>query len=311
MKDYIYLDEDLLNSNLAQLQRGLPTHSQVEDSTGTNKFSNSSSSNAKGIDNFFGFGPQLLKQNGEIDGFEMTSSQKEVLNSVFHDYAVDLLLESIPEYERFITDAQDAEEGDFVYIKDKFLIYDFNHLSKVLDINEIKPCMGADTSAGKNIKDLSKELQKIQSKVKNPTNEQKAEIENMKTIINGLKAAEESNKKGIENIELIKKFADYSNNLFSQTTLIRVNSGLVYAKKDCFRNSIEQISMLTDSKRNITIFGTVSAIKEKTHQNDSMASLKTEDIYAIPSIINDLMLSSFNILKEKDRLIKPIAIFFE
>ena len=54
MKDYIYLDEDLLNSNLAQLQRGLPTHSQVEDSTGTNKFSNSSSSNAKGIDNFFG-----------------------------------------------------------------------------------------------------------------------------------------------------------------------------------------------------------------------------------------------------------------
>lgn len=220
MKDYIYLDEDLLNSNLAQLQRGLPTHSQVEDSTGTNKFSNSSSSNAKGIDNFFGFGPQLLKQNGEIDGFEMTSSQKEVLNSVFHDYAVDLLLESIPEYERFITDAQDAEEGDFVYIKDKFLIYDFNHLSKVLDINEIKPFMGADTSAGKNIKDLSKELQKIQSKVKNPTNEQKAEIENMKTIINGLKAAEESNKKGIENIELIKKFADYSNNLFSQTTLI-------------------------------------------------------------------------------------------
>lgn len=309
MKDYIYLDEDLLNSNLAQLNQGLPSVSQTEDTRGTTRRTDSQTSNAKGLDGLFGFGSQYLKQTAETDGFEMISSQKEVLESVFHDYAVDLLLDSIPIYDNLVDNILDANEGDFIYIKEKFTIYDFSHLSKALNLDYINSFVSSDDE--NTLKEIKKKktFMKAQKVGNAPSaKEALAELDKQIAIV---EAKITASKESIKNLEMIQKVSDYCNNLFPNSTLIRISSGLIFSKKECFRNSIEQISLLTESKREISVIGIVSSIKEKTYQQNLLTSFSASDISKIPSMINDIMLSSFGIMKSGDKLIKPIAIFFE
>lgn len=308
MKDYIYLDEELLNSNLAQLQEGLPTSSQVESSTGSLRRSDTEKAVSKGLNNLLGFGSEYLKQNAEIDGFEMTSSQKEVLDSVFHDYAVDLLLKSIPEYEELVTSIDSAEEGNYIFIKDNFNIYDFDHLSKTLDMDKLKPIMSGQETIELN------ELRNRRSKLQKGRKQNPQLVGNINELNLKIKALEDDQKtslEGIKNLELIKIFSDYCNNIFPNSTLIRIKKGLVFARKNWFRNSGEQISLLTESNRKIVVFGIVSSVKEKTYQEVSLVDFRPDQLNIIPSLINDITLSSFNIMQKEDRFIKPIAIFFE
>lgn len=308
MKDYIYLDEELLNSNLAQLQEGLPTSSQVESETGSVRHSDTEKAVSKGLNNLLGFGSEYIKQNTELDGFEMTSSQREVLDSVFHDYAVDLLLDSIPEYENLVTSIDNAEEGNYIFIKDYFNIYDFDHLSKTLDMDKLKPIMsGQETIELNELRNQRSKLQKARKQ--NP--QLAGNINELNLKIKALEDDQKTSLKGIKNLELIKIFSDYCNNIFPNSTLIRIKKGLVIARKNWFRNSGEQISLLTESNRKIVVFGIVSSVKEKTYQEVSLVDFRPDQLNIIPSLINDITLSSFNIMQKEDRFIKPIAIFFE
>lgn len=308
MKDYIYLDEELLNSNLAQLQEGLPTSSQVESETGSVRRSDTEKAVSKGLNNLLGFGSEYIKQNTELDGYEMTSSQREVLDSVFHDYAVDLLLDSIPEYENLVTSIDNAEEGNYIFIKDYFNIYDFDHLSKTLDMDKLKPIMsGQETIELNELRNQRSKLQKARKQ--NP--QLAGNINELNLKIKALEDDQKTSLKGIKNLELIKIFSDYCNNIFPNSTLIRIKKGLVIARKNWFRNSGEQISLLTESNRKIVVFGIVSSVKEKTYQEVSLVDFRPDQLNIIPSLINDITLSSFNIMQKEDRFIKPIAIFFE
>lgn len=113
----------------------------------------------------------------------------------------------------------------------------------------------------------------------------------------------------------INKFSKYAKRAFPDTVVVRTEKALTLCSNNSFRNSQTQILNLVNSKRNITILGIVIGEKDNLISADEDFS-KIEDfqphqIGMFPSIIADMLLNSFSLLQEGDKIIKPIAIYFE
>lgn len=65
-KDYIYLDDDLLNSHLAQIEKGLLIRETIEHGTESSDSTNGSNKATVGVNGIFGLGAKL--QNEITDG---------------------------------------------------------------------------------------------------------------------------------------------------------------------------------------------------------------------------------------------------
>ncbi len=55
----------------------------------------------------------------------------------------------------------------------------------------------------------------------------------------------------------------------------------------------------------------VSAIKNETHPQGIYSQFKSNDLDKVSSILFDIMLSNFDMLHDNDKVIKPIALYFE
>lgn len=69
--------------------------------------------------------------------------------------------------------------------------------------------------------------------------------------------------------------------------------------------------MFADSQREIKIIGIVIEKTSDFDPDTMFDSFNSGDIYKIPNRFLNLLLSSFEISEPGDKLIKPIAIFFE
>lgn len=305
MKDYIYLDTNLLNSNLAQLFEGLPVKSTEEDGQSENNKRRTDHTATLGVDVL----PAGLGVSGKSDYTEstsesLTSSQKEVLESAFHDYSVDLLINGLNEIEDLITDGDSMQEGDIVLISDKFEILDFDYLETVTDVSDIR--LFLNISESESIADINQKIEML--KRKNKTTEIKQTIQRLKKERNQV---QEGSKEASETLKMLNQLSIYGKKLFPNTTIFKISNAIVLADKNLLRNNEAQISGLTDSEREVKILGIVSSIKEEVHsENNIMEDFKPNQIGQIPSIFNEVVLSSFDLLKSGDKMIKPIAIFF-
>ncbi len=59
------------------------------------------------------------------------------------------------------------------------------------------------------------------------------------------------------------------------------------------------------------LFGVVSAIKKETHPQGIYTQFRPNDLDQFSSIMFDILLSNFDMLHNNDKVIKPIAIYFE
>lgn len=309
MKDYIYLDNEILNSSLAQYEKGLVNNISQGKNTELNDSLENTKTLSKGVDGILGIGAKIVHDTVETNGQELTKGQSETIDYVLNDYAVDLLLQKVKDFSIFKDTVINAFEGDYINQSSKFKIYDFDLISKISASDNLNFLVKELSQEEKKaIKDLRAQLKLIRSQKKGKlTKGEKEEIHNLEKQIKSLEDTSQS----LKEFDTVHKGASFAAKIFGNSILIKSENALSICKREYFRLNQAQLSFLTESSRNITIFGVVTAIKEKTHSNGEFNELDSDELNKIPNMFHDIFLSNFDMLHDDDRIIKPIAIFFE
>lgn len=305
MKDYIYMDEDKLNSTLAQLDQGLLTSfSEGQEKNGTTK--NSAGENtSEGLEGILQFGARYVREFSNNNSTELTESQSKVIDYALNDYSIDYLLSKISDYTTFTTSIDEAEEGQIINLTSHFSIYDFDLIAEITSPDNVNLIIkNSDTEK---IKKLEKDLESWQAKNKK-TPEKQNKVKSLKKEIKELK---QTNQESLANINMVNNAALFANKILAGSVFIKTDRSVALCKRECFRINNGQLAMLTESGRKINVLGLVSGTKKETHPDGEMDEFQTQDLNKIPSMFNDIFFSNFNLLNEDDRIITPIAIFFE
>lgn len=134
MKQFLYLDTDIVNSIIAQEEKGLITQKSVENETGSRKESEhteSLSGNASGSGSFL----KIVQAQAELEGdVSMThtkghsSSTKDVMEKILHDAGFDIAYTYIKpaKVKRGCQDYD--EEGNYIEMKRTYSFVDFKYL---------------------------------------------------------------------------------------------------------------------------------------------------------------------------------------
>lgn len=265
-KDYIYLDEDLLNSNLAQLEKGLLVKESSESGSENSDSISASSTTHTGMDGIFGFGAKLTSEIAEGDNSIETEFIRNAAEHVLSDYAVDLLIEEC-QANNLLYSFNNATEGKFVVYASDFQIYDFKYLSS---------------------------------------------LTNPDIISSILNMAPSDTEQSLKAIDIFHSFAKFASILCADSVLLKVEGGISICKREKLRLTPAQISFDNETHRKIKILGIISTTKEETHPAGNFKPFSDmRDLDKISSMFFDIIFSNFKILNKGDKIIKPIAIYFE
>lgn len=283
-KDYIYLDENLLNSHLAQFEKGLLIKETSEHGLESSDSTTGSMTADAGVNGIFGLGLKLQNQVSEGDSSSESEFTKNIVENVLSDYAVDLLIQHCTE-NGVLHDFNSALEGDFICHESVFQIYDFNYLKQITEPECLKHILPAPPSAPRSHAGKGERVEYLK---------QKTEIEN-----------------ALNSYNMLYHFSTFADKLFSDSILIKLDGGLMICKRDKLRLNKAQISFENESGRKIQVLGVVSTVKEKTHPKGPFKTFGANDLDKVSSVLFDITLSNFDMLHDNDKIIKPIAIYFE
>lgn len=289
-KDYIYLDNGLLNSYLAQLEKGLLIKETIEHGNESSDSTNGSANATIGVNGIFGLGVKL--QNEITDGDSSMESEftKNMVENVLNDYAVDVLIEDCSK-NNLIKDLESSKEGDFLLFNSEFRIYDFEYLKHISNPHLVKPFLERDTPPVKPGSHAGKSAQTEYLKQKDLYDKRKNKAE--------------------DGYKMINDFSVFADALFNDSILVKLEDSLAICKRDKFRLSKAQVSFENESNRKIKVFGVVSAIKKEIHPQGIFTQFRPSDLDQFSSMMFDILLSNFDMLHNNDKFIKPIAIYFE
>lgn len=289
-KDYIYLDEDLLNSHLAQFAKGLLVKETSEHGIENTDGTNGSSEGEVGVNGIFGLGAKIQHKVTQGDSSSESEFTKNIVENVLNDYAVDLLMQYCAD-NSVLHNFDLASEGDFISHESPFQIYDFEYLKSIIDLDCLKPILDADTPPHNPGSQASKGEK---AKYKLALDEHRAKIKNAETTF-----------------KTLYNFSSFADRLLVDSVLIKVNGGIVICKRNKLRLNKAQVSFENESSRKIKIFGVISAVKKETHPSGEFTPFNLNQLDRVSSVLFDVTLSNFNMLYDNDKIIKPIAIYFE
>ncbi|CAI3473846.1 hypothetical protein CIRMBP1224_02174 [Enterococcus cecorum] len=126
-----------------------------------------------------------------------------------------------------------------------------------------------------------------------------------------IKSTIDSNKKAKTGYNLINKVSKVADSILGGSIFIKSDNSLSLCKRECFRLSQGQLALLTESKRKINILAIVTAIKDEIHPEGITGDFEPNNMNSIPSLLTDIFLSNFNMISKGDRILTPMAIFFE
>lgn len=305
MKEYIYFDEDLINSTLAQLDKGLIKNiSEGDEQTNSQSEGNSKDTNF-GLDGILGVGVQLTGQISKFNSTEYSATQNRMLEYALNDYSVDLIISKIAQTEKFIDNVMQSKEGNIIVFSGDFSIYDFDLIKQITDESIISLLVDENYSEKDLIK-FEKQLRQNRSKVKN-TPQIAEEIQRLEEVISAIK----SNKESKEAYNIINKASKFADSILGGSIFIKSDNSLSLCKRECFRLNQGQLALLAESKRKINILAIVTAVKDEIHPEGISENFEVNDMNSIPSLFTDIFLSNFNMISEGDRILTPMAIFFE
>lgn len=289
-KDYIYLDEGLLNSHLAQFEKGLLVLERSEHGVESSDTINGSSKTTAGMDGIFGIGAKLQSELTEGDSNSESQFTQNMVENVLNDYAVDLLIENC-KINDLILGVKSASEGDIVLFNSDFQIYDFEYLKNITNLDSVSSILFTDQESEK----PGPQANKIE----------RTEYLKKEAI------RKQNNRSGKEGFELFNNIFTFASTLFDDSILIKTQNSFSICKRNGLRLNRAQASFENESARKIWTFGVVSAIKKETHTNGDKIDLGPSDLDKVSSFLFDAFLSNFHILNKGDKIIKPIAIYFE
>lgn len=301
IKEYIYLDNVEVNSVLAQFEDGIPkVIEQIQQSTESTAEEASGSVRA-GAEGGVNIG---AKATGNVSAnFASKNTQgnsdmfQEAVSTVYDDYAVDIMVQEL-ENSHMLKVTSKQEEGSFVQLTSRFDLINPNSIGHSIHFKDIKALMSLSQDYDTNHNSIDDDLAEVQSYDESPS------IEDDNDTI--------AAKSGFE---VFKHFGNILTGLYPNSMLIKTNNCLTIAKKNNFRMNEAQLSTLLLSNRKITIIGKIeSIINDSDLDIDQIVTDISPDISLISSFFPKLgfsLLNTMEIIKKDDRLIKPIAIYFE
>lgn len=183
MKQFIYLDTDIVNSIIAQNQKGLITQQTLSNQNTNNQSEDSSiemSAELKVGGNFM----KLVEAVGNLGlnrttnkGQSSATATSDVIEKVLHDAAFDVAYEYIKPFEVLVGKQDYDGEGNYLSIKRVFDFIDFDYLESLFSNNglieyvkksneetiknEFEKENNFNREQNRNNKSIKKELQKI------------------------------------------------------------------------------------------------------------------------------------------------------
>ncbi|MCG5026830.1 hypothetical protein MAH48_14570, partial [Anoxybacillus flavithermus] len=129
MKEIIYLNTEIMNSLIAQLDKGITTYYSLEQTIQETNTETSQTTRGKaagfngtvqsGTGNLLSnvslsFGANISGNGNETNGSSraLLEGQRDLLNKAFHDYALNILLQLLKENEKLKTNSCSLAEGD-------------------------------------------------------------------------------------------------------------------------------------------------------------------------------------------------------
>jgi hypothetical protein len=298
MKEIIYLDTKLVNSLLAQIDQGLILKQIAEESNsqGTHEeTSNQESYSAGGK-----LGAPLF--SGNVSNTEITadktalvysSGNRELVETAIDDFSLDLLLDKVkPD----IKTIENVTEGEIVKEINDLTIYDFSMLKNTMDIDSLEIFL---PDIVEDYRKAEKELKKISQAKKN---KHASKIEEIKaTLENSF----------IFNVSRINKMSQYVESLLSDCSILKIGTSLCICEQQNTRIPKSSLALLNASKRKATILGIAAAEIETDMEFLNFGGSPSRILSHGPSMFINMVTNSFDITKEGDRFVRPIAIYFE
>lgn len=168
MKQFLYLDTDIVNSIIAQSEQGLITEFSNESELGTNRskdFSVDIQGKANTNTSFFKLAKAEVEGTLGI-GFDTTKTNhdtyREIANKTLHDAAFDFAYEYIKPKEYSLGANNSDEYGDYIKLNRVFDFVDLSYLEKIFSKDGLLDFLKKD--AKKKVEDQVQEKESLLSK---------------------------------------------------------------------------------------------------------------------------------------------------
>lgn len=323
MKEIIYLDTEIMNSLLAQLDQGITSSYSNEQTNQTSEgVANQSSVGKKsGIDasikmssgalpgGEIGFGSSIGSSDGETEtsSRRFTEGQRDLLNKKFHDYSLDILINKLKDNELLIND--ELNEGDLIESTGQYDFYDFSLINAASNADMWKEVMGWEESDTDPVF-TKKEAKRVHDKIISGKTLTKKEEDNREEALAIHQKHIETNSI-VDIMKMMEVYSSTTDRLFRDLTFIKSRKLVGLLKKEFLRESTESLSFRGKNSRKAIILGRVIGIKDTIIDGQGLTDFSPKEINKIPNILLDILLGSFDILEVGDTLISPIAIFYE
>lgn len=320
MKEIIYLDTNFLNSFLAQINGGLPTIKSREEMEEIKDVSESSEGfkSLSSVEAVMKTGefeiPLLFKTpSGEIKGIwkpgnfseekaiaSQTEAAKQIISTQMHDNALEEFITYLDDNE-FLK--SENEIGSYIQKTENFKIVDFDFLVRMMQFDTLG--MVIFEKFDKDISKIENEMENIPSKVKHTREYQQKKAE-LNSKVKKVKSKKDETRQEFEDIEKILK---YLQSILPYSTFLIMDNAIVPLKSDFLREKGQELSFKYGNTPNlkITLLGKITS---SINDIDVPALASPEAILELHEMLYAIF-GLFNLIKKGDKIVSPVAIYFE
>lgn len=293
MRQFLYYNQDTINSFLAQIEQGLLLKTESEKTKEKSILKTQEiQSNITGdlSAKVLGIGAALKGdiKDSDTDSEVATQMVRNIQEKALHDYAFDRILAHLTSNE--IINNENPGIGDVVLIKETPTFLDFNYFQALFSDNGAMKLANEQTK-----KEIDKQLAALRHSLPKGQSMPEAIKIQIKEIENKAKNAEPERKELLKTIEAIRNTLPYNRFIMTDNLLVPLTDKYL-------RDDPDIIAFKYGG--NISVLGYVTNIidskEEKKHLNDFAPLYDT---------VNKIMLSLFK-EKEKIFIVHPIALYY-
>lgn len=317
MKEIIYLNTEIMNSLIAQLDKGVTLNYSLEQTAqesntetsqitrgkvaGFNGTFQTSASNLLSSMNL-SFGANISRNGNEITGGSRTllEGQKDLLNKAFHDYALDILLQLLEDNQKLKTSSFPLAEGDICLWETEWQYYDFEFLGKIVDFDNVLETLGVYVTDDE-YKQAETTLKKQKKHPKSP------EYLKAQQII--LQYKSQAVPRNI--LKQIQVFCSYANKFLGNYSIIKAANTFHLIEKEMLREVPTALSLRSESTRKAKVLFRVIGKRETVFDGENLNFEALQDFTRIGNMMFDIIFVALQILKDGDYIATPIAIYYE
>lgn len=319
MKEVIYLDTNYIHSYISQFEDGLVTSTDTES---TEEISEQhelqkGSETESFIEGKFKLGeieiPLFFKSptgeisvginpifsSGESISLSQLESGKEIISKKLHDDALKRFEDHMRRNRKFITQLSSIQQGDFLKIKSRFQIVDFNYMKNAFDSDKLTKIT---------FYEQDQCIKKTRQNIDQLKGQEKAlERGKLKKLEIGYK---DERKKFGEDIQFVHEVLEYISYILPSESFLIAENILLPLKPEFLRESSKYLTFKYGAKKSITEITIVGKVTRKV-EDVELPDFKGEYAHLEFGEIVNFLLNTIGILQKDNFIVSPIAIYFE